>query len=392
MINMDKLNTPRELRGLEILSKGDTITTVKKNTWAVKSQTGIGEYQVYKKYNQYFCSCPDFEKRQMDCKHIFAVKFSMKLKADVETDYEEISVKVDDFKPASCPECKSHDIIKSGIRKTDFGEAQRYKCKSCGHRFTIDKGFSRMKNEPKAITLSMDLYFKGISYRKVCDHLKQFYGLEVSQTTPMRWVEKYLRILSEYVEQYKANVGNVWHSDEMTVFIKKEGEKRYYEWIWNLMDADTRYLLACRVTKSRFVDDSKKPLQDAKERAIKRPDAIVTDGLQAYQTAIPNEFYDKTASIRNPHIRLYDFETKPNNNILERLNGTFRERAKVMRGLYSDETAENFMDASRVYYNYLRPHMALDGKTPAEAAGINLNLKGNRWMKMIEQSVEHQKK
>jgi hypothetical protein len=40
MINMDKLNTPREVRGLEILSKGDTITTVKKNTWAVKTQTG----------------------------------------------------------------------------------------------------------------------------------------------------------------------------------------------------------------------------------------------------------------------------------------------------------------------------------------------------------------
>ena len=148
-----------------------------------------------------------------------------------------------------------------------------------------------MKNEPKAITLSMDLYFKGVSYRKICDHLKQFYNLEVSQTTPMRWIQKYLKILSEYAEQYKADVGNIWHSDEMTVFIKKEGEKRYHEWIWNLMDADTRFLLACRVTKTRFVEDAKKPLKDAKERAGKRPDATVTDGLQAYQTAIPNEFY-----------------------------------------------------------------------------------------------------
>lgn len=31
--------------------------------------------------------------------------------------------------------------------------------------------------------------------------------------------------------------------------------------------------------------------------------------------------------------------------------------------------------------------MALDGKTPVEAAGINLNLKGNRWLSIIEQSV-----
>lgn len=323
----------------------------------------------------------------MDCKHIFAVKFSTKLKFDVETDHKTVSVEVNDFKPV-CPKCKSNEIIKSGIRKTSFGEAQRYKCKSCDYRFTIDKGFSGMKNEPKAITLSMDLYFKGVSYRKICDHLKQFYNLEVSQTTPLRWIQKYLKILSVYADQYKADVGNIWHSDEMTVFIKKEGEKRYHEWIWNLMDADTRFLLACRVTKTRFVNDAKKPLKDAKERAGKRPDAIVTDGLQAYRTAIPNEFYDKTAGIQNPHIRLKDFETKPNNNIVERLNGTFREKSKVQRGLYSDETAEEFMEASRVFYNFLRPHMALHGMTPAQAAGIDLNLGDNRWMSMIEQTME----
>lgn len=46
---MDKLNTPRELRGLAILSQGDTITTINNNSWTVKSQTGIGEYQVCKK-------------------------------------------------------------------------------------------------------------------------------------------------------------------------------------------------------------------------------------------------------------------------------------------------------------------------------------------------------
>ena len=29
--------------------------------------------------------------------------------------------------------------------------------------------------------------------------------------------------------------------------------------------------------------------------------------------------------IRDPHVRLKDFETKPNNNIVERLNGTIRK-------------------------------------------------------------------
>ena len=33
--------------------------------------------------------------------------------------------------------------------------------------------------------------------------------------------------------------------------------------------------------------------------------------------------------------------------------------------------------------------MALDGKTPAEEAGINLDLKDNRWKSLIEKSVKN---
>lgn len=230
----------------------------------------------------------------------------------------------------------------------------------------------------------MDLYFKGISYRKICDHLKQFYNLSVNPTTPMRWIQKYLKLLSRYSDQYKAKVSNIWHSDEMTINIKKKGEKSYYEWIWNVMDSETRYLLACRITKNRFKEDARKPLKDAKKRTNKKPDAIVTDGLQAYREAIKKEFYNRDANIQNPHLRLKSFEIKPNNNIIERLNNTYRERLKIMRGLSKNDGADDFAEAMRVYYNYLRPHQALDGLTPSQVAGIPINLDGNRWLRIIE--------
>ena len=204
----------------------------------------------------------------------------------------------------------------------------------------------------------------------------------------MRWIRKYMKLLSKYAEKYKADVGNIWHSDEMTVFIKKEGEKKYYEWIWNIMDAKTRYLLACEVTKERYVEDARKPLQQAKEVANRRPDAIVTDGLQAYQRAIKAEFYNISAAIQNPHIRLKDFETKPNNNIVERLNGTFRERTKVMRSLDSSCTAADMMAGFQTYYNYIRSHQGIGGLTPAQMAGIPIDLTGNRWETMIGLAVK----
>ena len=153
------------------------------------------------------------------------------------------------------------------------------------------------------------------------------------------------------------------------------------------MDAKTRYLLACQVTETRYVKDARKPLQKAKEVTDVNPDAIVTDGLPAYPEAIKAEFYG-LGRIQNPHIRLKDFETKPNNNILERLNGTFRERTKVMRSLNSAMDAEDFAAGLQTYYNYIRPHSGINGLTPAQMANIPINLMGNRWETMIGLAVK----
>lgn len=382
-----QLENPRELRGLAILSTGNSVVHVKKGLFLVKSQTGVGEYEVHTHLNEaWTCTCPDYEKNKANCKHIFAVKFSVLLKNEVETSSKDEESEVTEV-AEKCATCESVNIIKRGVRKTQNGKVQRYFCKDCQRKFTIDRGFSRMKHDPKAITLSMDLFFKGISYRKICDHLKQFYEVDVAPSTPMRWVQKYLKILGQYSEKYKAEVGNVWHSDEMTVFIKKRGEKGYYEWIWNIMDAKTRYLLACKITESRSISETRQPLREAKSRTDVRPDAIVTDGLGTYPVAIKKEFFDRDAFVQNPHVRLKDFETKPNNNIVERLNGTCRERMKVMRSLNDPINASTFADGFRTYYNYIRPHQALDGMTPAEMAGFPVDLTGNRWLKMIEASI-----
>jgi len=82
-------------------------------------------------------------------------------------------------------------------------------------------------------------------------------------------------------------------------------------------------------------------------------------------------------------VKLKNIREGTNNNIVERLHGTVKERLKVMRGLDRDETAQRMLEANRIYYNYLRPHQALNGKTPAEKAGIDLRLEGNKWIALI---------
>ena len=63
------------------------------------------------------------------------------------------------------------------------------------------------------------------------------------------------------------------------------------------------------------------------------------------------------------------------NNKMERLNGEIRAREKVMRGLKKDTP---ILKGYQIFHNYIREHEGLDGKTPADACGIEVEGKNNR--------------
>jgi transposase len=63
----------REVRGLQIAARTKLVPDG--NVWLVPSQTGKGKYQVDPEANK--CSCPDFEERQLTCKHLHAVTYTI---------------------------------------------------------------------------------------------------------------------------------------------------------------------------------------------------------------------------------------------------------------------------------------------------------------------------
>ncbi len=70
-----------------------------------------------------------------------------------------------------------------------------------------------------------------------------------------------------------------------------------------------------------------------------------------------------------------------NNNKMERLNGEFRYREKMVRGIKKADSP--IIDGYQLYHNYVRPHMALKGKTPDDMCGIEIN-GNNKWKTIIE--------
>lgn len=120
------------------------------------------------------------------------------------------------------------------------------------------------------------------------------------------------------------------------------------------------------------------------------PKAFVHDGLRVYDEAYQKELFTlKTPRIQN--VRSISIGHQGLNSKVERLNGTIREREKVMRGMQTRETAQKVVDAIRINYNFVRGHSTI-GKTPAEKSGIKLNLGENKIENLIRLAAADSKK
>jgi hypothetical protein len=63
------------------------------------------------------------------------------------------------------------------------------------------------------------------------------------------------------------------------------------------------------------------------------------------------------------------------------MNGEIRDREKVVRGVKKEDSP--LIAGLQIYHNYIRPHMGLDGKTPADLAGIDVR-GDNKWVTLIQ--------
>ncbi len=124
-----------------------------------------------------------------------------------------------------------------------------------------------------------------------------------------------------------------------------------------------------------------------REIAGKRPETLITDGLPSYHDAFQKEFYTVMRP-QSQHINAIKLAGSTNNNKMERINGEIRDREKTMRSLKKKSTP--ILQGMQIYHNYIRPHEALDGKTPSEACGIEV--KGdNKWITLIQNASQKQK-
>lgn len=374
----------RMQRGLEIIESGKLIVENEDGSFSVPSQTSKAAYEVSLIGGQtWACTCPDFEYREVEaCKHIFAARLFIAANTYIRNEPKP-KVFAEDAIP--CDKCGSIRVIKFGIAN----KKQTYYCKDCKHKFRQASMLKKAKFNPELVSLTLDLYFSGLSLRKIARSVSDHFNVDIGYATIYTWIQKYIPLISKYVNSLvPKELSETWHADELFVRMKggvqaKNGKSVAF--VWNIMDRDTRFLIASKLTEDRGEESAIAAFREAIRnahayRAESKPKEIYTDGHKAYESAISTLFRKK--SIRPEH-KANSGIAKPhaNNNRIERLNGTLRERTKVQRGWKSKWTP--LAEGARIQYNFVKPHMALEGKTPAQVNGIAI--KG--WKQLLETAI-----
>lgn len=295
------------------------------------------------------------------------------------------------MKKCACPRCKSTNVVKRGYRYNKCGKKRRKQCKDCGLWFTPDDGFLGMRFKKEHIVEAISLYESGLSLAKVKNHMWQHHGVKVSEMSILNWVRKYSKKLKRFIEKFKVkNVGNI-HSDELVL---KVGKEKVYR--WRAKDKKTKFRYSGPLTKKREYEGGAKKLfkkiKDSCEEAIREKKSegekikIISDKLPHYKKAFNKYFLHLATLVFGVPIACKKYELEHNNNCIERDHEYIRQRTEIMRGFKSLESGDETLDLIDIDYNFITPNKVLDGRTPAEAAGIKLDLGRNRLLSLIRRS------
>jgi transposase-like protein len=276
-----------------------------------------------------------------------------------------------------CKYCQSEKVVKNGSAK---GEPI-FKCKTCGHRFTVGSDFPRMRTQSRIISPSIDLYFEGLSVRKISTQIDKLFGAHVSQMAIWKWIMKYSALVSKYVETLSPQVLGIYHLDETA--IKCRGVQK---WFWQMCDESSKFIVSSHLSDSRTTDDVIKVFEKSVRNTKRKPVSIYCDGLPAYVDGYNKVFRTMKKEGRPELIRSVGIRSVHNQNAVERLHSTLKDRLKPTRGLKDEETVRTLLEGWVVHYNYVRKHQTIK-MTPAQASGLNIK---NDWNVLVKEATKEE--
>jgi putative transposase len=220
-----------------------------------------------------------------------------------------------------------------------------------------DARIHKMKTPAKQIASALGMYYGGMSLDAVQQQFKQDYDLDMSESNFWNWVKRFTKEAIKQAKDFKPNVGDHWVADETYM---KLGKRNVY--FWDIIDADTRFLLATHVSFTRTSKDARALMELAKRRAGKSPKAVVTDKLASYIAAIEDAY-----GADSRHLRGGPFSLEHSTSLIERFHRTLEQRTKVFQKFKDIKDIRLLTGGWLVNYNFFKQNEGCGNVPPAQA-------------------------
>ena len=122
-----------------------------------------------------------------------------------------------------CPHCKKTNTLRAGLRKNQSGFIQRYFCSDCNKYFIDRKGFENMRTSSEIIVTALDLRAQGLSYGKICKHIKEVHHKKISRKTILDWQNKFGDSIKKFTKSFQLSHSQNAHADE--IFLREKGQQ-----------------------------------------------------------------------------------------------------------------------------------------------------------------------
>ena len=434
----------RGMHALEILAHEGSINRITPHHHTVLSLSNPSRrYNVTQRRCNWSCDCPDHLHRKAHCKHILAVTYHVVereeaalgmpdtradpgagTRQDGQPEQPDVHIEEVPEYPEKCMACPETRIIKWGFTGKGKSRRQRYKCQNpeCGCTFVYRGGFERMRKPVWAILRAFNDFFKGHTPKDIADtlgkgiqvpELEQLLGhaaqdvadaigelkCEVNGSSIYRWLAKFIPPAHEHLRQIPIRTGEHLAADEVCLSGKDdedgndakksaaagaqpEGSKRKKWYLFSTTDILTRFCPAFDMADHKDGFNATNLLKETLRRTGKVPSVLTTDCLPSYSEAHQAVFAAKNPLDKHS-VHISDSclnNKKKHNNFQERFNGTYRKFQRPRQNIPNPHSP--LITGFFVYYNFVRPHSSLNGRTPAEAAGVIIH-GDDKWRTII---------
>jgi len=255
---------------------------------------------------------------------------------------------------------------------------------------------SKIHSSPHTLGLILTYYANyGISARKTAGLMKDVHNVDISYQTVLNYVDSVSKLVKPFIDNYPYDLSDSFCGDE--TYLKIKGKWQY---LFFFFDAVKKIILSYRISPNRDTLSAIKALDDTLKKMKTIPDdlSFVVDGNPIYVLA--QHFFsqngihfDINQVIGLTNKDEVSKEFRPLKQIVERLNRTFKKEYKNKYGFNSSAGSEAFTILFVAYFNFLRPHSALEKKVPVILDELKyLPNMPAKWLKLIDISQDYIKK